>query len=44
MRLIDATRLVQLALLERDKIPLNIWRCWASRPTDEEREAAAWES
>lgn len=24
MRLIDATRLVQLALLERDKIPLNI--------------------
>ena len=20
------------------------WRCWASRPTDEEREAAAWES
>ena len=21
-----------------------IWRCWASRPTDEEREAAAWES
>ena len=22
----------------------KIWRCWASRPTDEEREAAAWES
>ena len=21
-----------------------IWRCWASRPTDEEREAAAWET
>ena len=20
------------------------WRCWASRPTDEEREAAAWET
>lgn len=20
------------------------WRCWVSRPTDEEREAAAWES
>ena len=20
------------------------WRCWASRPTDEEREAAAWEN
>lgn len=20
------------------------WRCWASRPTDEERKAAAWES
>jgi hypothetical protein len=20
------------------------WRCWASRPTDEEREATAWES
>ena len=20
------------------------WRCWASKPTDEEREAAAWES
>ena len=20
------------------------WRCWATRPTDEEREAAAWES
>ena len=21
-----------------------VWRCWASRPTDEERSAAAWES
>ena len=22
----------------------SMWRCWTSRPTDEEREAAAWES
>lgn len=22
----------------------KMWRCWASKPTDEEREAAAWES